>query len=325
MVVGRRVALRADRPLENGNRRIGGMVVDRCSIRLDHEEAHRDRREDENRSLRREDGWVVGGGRRSRDDCGRTWRWVRMVVQMVKGLREHSDPGKLARLVQGENRRCGNLDRWGRSLDSLTTWPESSHCGSHLLEAVVIHVGEVVEVSADDSREEEILLVVVSEDGVVGIGRDKLAELLVLPDVILHRRGSEVEIHLAIYLDVFDARSHGMTLATGPEIYLLSGAMVNGSVLLELADSCHPLVGFEKRNRVMGNNHVSHTVPAVVKQAFHDRANVAAGYRQVRLVSLAGVNEVWPGEIWNNGELWEGIWRSYLSAGKRFEVEVILV
>ena len=310
MVVGRRVALRADRPLENGNRRIGGMVVDRCSTRRDHEEAHRDRREDENRSLRREDGWVVGGGRRSRDDCGQTWRWVRMVVQMVKGLRKHSDPGKLARLVQGENRRCGNLDRLGRSLDSLTIWPESSHCGSRLLEAVVIRVGEVVEVSAD---------------GVVGIGRDKLAELLVLPDVILHRRGSEAEIHLAIYLDAFDARSHGMTLATGPEIYLLSGAMVNGSVLLELADSCHPLVGFEKRNHEMGNNHVSHTVPAVVKQAFHDRANVAAGYRQVRLVSLAGVNEVWLGEIWNNGELWEGIWRSYLSAGKKFEVEEILV
>ncbi len=29
MVVGRRVALKADRPLENGNRRIGGLVVDR--------------------------------------------------------------------------------------------------------------------------------------------------------------------------------------------------------------------------------------------------------------------------------------------------------
>lgn len=248
-----------------------------------------------------------------------------MAVQMVKGLREHSDPGKPARLVAGENRRCGNLGLLVRSLGCLTIWLGSSHCGSLPLNAVVIRVGEVVEVSADGIREEEILLGVVSEDGVVGIGLDKLVELLVLPDVILHRRGSEVEIQLAIYLDAFDARSHGMTLATGLEIYLQSGAMVNGSVLLELADSCHPLVGFEERNRVMENNHVSHTVPAVVKQAFHDTANVAAGYRQVHLVSLVGVSELWLGEIWNNGELGEGIGRSYLSAGRKFEVEEILV
>lgn len=215
-----------------------------------------------------------------------------MAVPTVKGLREHSDPGKLERLVEAENHRCDNLGLLGRSLGCLTIWLESSHCGSLLLNAVVIRVGEMVEVSADGIRAEEILLEVVSEDGVLGIALDKLAELLVQPDVTLHRRGSEVEIHLAIYLDAFDVWSHGMTLATGLGIYLQSGAKENESVLLELADSCHPLVGFEEQNRVMENIHVSHTVPAVVKQAFHDTVNAAAGYRQVRLVSLAGVNEL---------------------------------
>lgn len=54
MLVGRRGVLRVDHRLENVNRR-NDAVEDRCSIHRDHERAHRDPREDEDRSLRHED------------------------------------------------------------------------------------------------------------------------------------------------------------------------------------------------------------------------------------------------------------------------------
>ncbi len=53
----------------------------------------------------------------------------------------------------------------------------------------------------------------------------------------------------------------------------------------------------------MESNRVAHTVHAVVKQAYHGKVNVAVGYRQVRLVSLAEGNELWRAETWSNGGL----------------------
>lgn len=235
---------------------------------------------------------MVGEERRWRGDCERTLRWGRMVVQMVKGLLGQSGPGKLERLAEGENHRCDSLVLLGRSSGCLTTWLELNHCGCPLVEGVVNHVGEAVEVSAGGIREEEILLGVVNEVDVVGIALDELAELLERLGVNLHRRASEVEIQLAFDLDAFDERSHVMRLERGPVICLQSGGVANGSALLELADSCHPLVGIEAQNRVMESTHVSHTVHVAVKQACHGKVNVAAGYRQVGPVSLAEGNEL---------------------------------
>lgn len=70
----RRGGLRAARRSESADRRNGVVEEDHYSTHRDREGARMDYREDESRSLRHEDEWVVDGERHSTGDCGRTWR-----------------------------------------------------------------------------------------------------------------------------------------------------------------------------------------------------------------------------------------------------------
>lgn len=173
-VVARRVALRGDHQLENGDRRNGVMAVDRCNGRHGREELRVERHEEEGRSPRREDGLVVDGGWHWKDGYEQTLKEGLKVVRTVGDLRGQSGPGMLVHLV--EVAHC-HFDSWvqkERSWDYLTIWLALNHCARPLLQVVVILVDEVVEGNVGGTHDAEILLRTESGDGVAAIAPCKL-------------------------------------------------------------------------------------------------------------------------------------------------------
>lgn len=87
-----------------------------------------------------------------------------MEGRQVMGLRGQSVPGKLERLAEGGNRHSGKWVQMLRSCTCPNKAPTLVHCGSPLLQEVMILVDEV-EVNVDDVRG-VILVEAESEDDV---------------------------------------------------------------------------------------------------------------------------------------------------------------